>query len=132
MKKIRISLILLIFISACIGCHSQKQLTKEDTPQNTSTEADQNETKYLVITFKSIGSGIDRDSQTALDNYLEKKGLEAEKYHWGREGEVDYCINLDTLSQDEKEKRLKEINEILQNGSWIDIKEDIICLRKNK
>lgn len=115
------------------GCKSHKAAEKET--KVTTTEAVQQEVKstyHMVVTFKSIGMGIDRDTKAAFDAYLNKKGIKPEVYHWGREGESDCCIDLSAFDEKERNLILNDLRDLLQNGKWIDVSEGVECLRKNR
>lgn len=66
--------------------------------------------KNLVISFYSIGSGIDLDAARKFDawiaSYKTSSGqpIVYEKIGWGREGEIDYCIQLESINQKEAEE----------------------------
>ncbi|HVQ06867.1 MAG TPA: hypothetical protein VMS43_00380 [Allosphingosinicella sp.] len=48
----------------------------------------------LTIAFASYGAGIDRSSVEAVDRLLRRdRAVRAvTRHHWGREGEVTYCV----------------------------------------
>lgn len=52
----------------------------------------------VVISFHSRGSGINSAAREKLDEFVENYEAETgvklaqDNVHWGREGEVDYCL----------------------------------------
>ena len=58
----------------------------------------------IHLSFGSFGSGISYQTLTSIKELLVKfEGLSIEKWHWGLEGEVDFCIKSPS------EKQLKKI-----------------------
>ncbi|CAN5626247.1 hypothetical protein BH11BAC1_BH11BAC1_25840 [soil metagenome] len=59
----------------------------------------------FIVSFYSIGSGIDRGQPDNLKTYTDVFGkknsltIEFSEMHWGREGEIDYCFTLNGLSE---------------------------------
>jgi len=66
--------------------------------------------KNLVVSFYSIGAGIDLDAARKFDAWIAEyktasgKPIVYEKIGWGREGEIDYCIQLESIEQKEAEE----------------------------
>lgn len=125
MKKL-----LFIFIPVLIALNSCKQnktlatnetkVEKQEivTPANPTTEkteavpvntekkkSDEQAIKGLVVSFYSIGGGIDLDAARKFDSWIAAyktpsgEALVYEKIGWGREGEIDYCIQLESINQ---------------------------------
>ena len=92
----------------------------------------------LVISFISIGSGINLSAKEKLENYLQlnellkMKNPEIERNPWGREGEVDFCMKLSSFTSIEQEKIVKGIREQLKNQEHIFIEENAICRHKRR
>ena len=67
----------------------------------------------LIVSFISIGSGINLAAREKLENHLQlnellkMKNPEIERNPWGREGEVDFCMKLSAFTPAEQEKLLK-------------------------
>ncbi len=85
-------------------------VTDDKTGNNESTpvaeekkkeENQANSIRNLVVSFYSIGSGIDYKSAEKFEQFLNTFTLENgskpvyEKIGWGREGEIDFCIVLE-------------------------------------
>lgn len=106
---------------------------------STSSSGDQGEVNYsMVVSFFSIGSGIDRPVALAFNElvrtYQENYGTQftAEKVGWGREGEVDYCIQLDKMKKADAEEFKKKASEILKKSEHVHTSENAPCLRRRK
>ncbi len=72
----------------------------------------------MNVSFRSIGSGIDRKSYKSFLLFLEqfendeKVKLTYEQIFWGREGEMDYCFHYSNLTETQIIKFEKEIKEL--------------------
>ncbi|MCX6198473.1 MAG: hypothetical protein NTY88_04510 [Bacteroidetes bacterium] len=112
-----ITILLLLCLSACAA----------------SKKVESNPSKTLVVSFYSIGSGIDYKTKTEFDKYVEqfqnteKKTLPVSKVQKGREGEYDYCIDLKPLSSTEQTKFIDGAKQLLNTGQWIRIAEKEKC-----
>jgi len=90
----------------------------------------------LVVSFYSIGSGIDRPIAQEFD-YLVKDFQEqfgedfiAERVSWGREGEVDYCIQLNRLKTASRDSFKSRAETILKKSERVHSKENAPCIRR--
>ena len=99
-------------------------------------EKAQIENYSMVVSFYSIGSGIDLPVAQEFD-YLVKDFQEQfgndfsyEKVGWGREGEVDFCIQLDKLKSVSMETFKKRADEILKKSERVHSKENAPCIRR--
>ncbi len=95
-----------------------------------------NQANYdLIISFYSKGEGIDQKSKDKFDEFLanfeNKNNLQNYKYavSWGREGEIDYCLNLTRLSAENKEKFIKEAKNLRQDSDLVHLSENAPCSR---
>jgi hypothetical protein len=85
---------------------------KVDVVTENTEKAKSNEEgiKGLVVSFYSIGGGIDLDAARKFDAWIAAyktpsgQPVVYEKIGWGREGEIDYCIQLDSMNQQEAEE----------------------------
>lgn len=91
----------------------------------------------LVISFISIGEGIDYIADKAILEAISKKEKEYKKEtvrtesRWGREGEKDYCIQLTGYSDDEKKEFIKAIkNSISNEKNLVRFTENTACKAK--
>lgn len=108
-----------------------------DSATNIS-EKSQMENYSMVVSFYSIGSGIDRPVAQEFD-YLVKDFQEqfgedfiAERVGWGREGEIDYCIQLDKLKLAAKDTFKNRANAILKKTERVHSKENAPCIRRRQ
>lgn len=108
---------------------------KEETPTSPKIQIDS--TIYsLVVSFYSIGSGIDfnvaKEYNQMLNSYTTAEGLllDFDKVSWGREGETDFCIRLNSFSKKEKENFLGKSQEILKKTERVHTKENASCRQK--
>jgi hypothetical protein len=106
---------------------------------STTSSGNQGEVNYsMVVSFFSIGSGIDRPVANAFNElvrtYQEKYGNQftAEKAGWGREGEVDFCIQLDKMKKIDAEEFKKKAAEILKKSEHVHSSENAPCSRRRK
>lgn len=100
------------------------------------TPAKDDKVYSVLIAFFSIGAGIDFDKKAEMDGYLEqlendKVNFSVEKVAWGREGEVDYCVDLSKLKDAEQKRIIEKIQAIAKKSSWIDVKLNKECRFKN-
>ncbi len=90
----------------------------------------------MVVSFFSRGSGIDFKIAREFDSYIKK--FEADNSDnfiyeivtWGREGEVDYCIQFPSLNKEKAKTFVNNCNEILSRTEMAHIKLDAECKRK--
>ena len=80
---------------------TNNEIPKPQTEEKKKEDIQENTIKNLVVSFYSIGSGIDYKSAEKFEQFLNTFALENgskpvyEKIGWGREGEIDYCIALE-------------------------------------
>lgn len=97
----------------------------------------QNENTYaIVISFYSIGQGINSSAQEEYDRWLEQYmqqhsgQLLVEKYPWGREGEIDYCIQYAGLDKSAQKTFLEKTKAMLSKKENVRIEENAECVHK--
>lgn len=101
------------------------------------TVAGQQTVYHLVVSFYSIGAGINAPAHTALKNLItefteeRKLPVHVEKKPWGREGEVDYCIDLKDLTQKDRQEFINKAKQYLGSEKWVRIKENTACRSDN-
>ena len=87
----------------------------------------------LSVSFLSKGSGIDLKKRGEFDLYLkefeknEHITLSVEQIKWGREGEVDYCIELKALAKSKRKRLLAGTNLLLGNAALVHISQTDAC-----
>ena len=96
----------------------------------------QNQNYRLIVSFISIGEGVDPKGREMLDNRVNswngEKGerIQMETVPWGREGEADFCFTLKELSPKEQEAFVKEIKSMYQDNKLVQISENQPCIHK--
>jgi hypothetical protein len=118
---------------------SSSSNTSNNMSNSTTSSENQGVINYsMVVSFFSIGSGIDRpvalDFNELVRTYQEtfSNQFTAEKVGWGREGEVDYCIQLDNMKKADAEEFKKKANEILKKSEHVHMNENAPCSRRRK
>ena len=114
-------------------------IISEEMPVIHLPEKDQDTLFYsLVVSFFSRGEGSDFKVIGEFENYLsEMKNKEGdqfifEAFPWGREGEMDYCIRLDALSEHEKNLFFKEAERIASSSKLVHLRRNAECRYKNQ
>lgn len=140
---------ILIALLILFSCKSSKDstvssktaiTTKSDEPdkiKQSSAEEPVNDKIYrLYVSFFSRGPGIDRKAKIAFDNFIIKYEsdnnlkIEYEAIKWGREGEIDYCFQLNNLSKKQQGKFITETRKILETSKLVHIRENAECVYK--
>lgn len=87
----------------------------------------------FVISFISLGAGIDMSSYKLLNVYLESLGDQVtyEQVPWGMEGEIDYCINLNEINDIDREDITNKLHEMLHGSKLVIIKMNAECSKLN-
>lgn len=133
----------------------QKETTNEATPAPPATssvseeaapvaspangerepQTDPKETMYrLIISFISIGEGTDGEARKLMDNLLgiwaehNQVTLKYDTFHWGREGEVDFCFRLNELNTELQDAFVSEMKEVMKERKLIQITENQKCM----
>jgi len=87
----------------------------------------------VIVSFYSIGQGIDRGQTEKLLGYIqtyEKKAgkkIEYSEVHWGREGETDFCFPLHGFSDSEVTDFLKGAKDVLNTAEHVHFLQNQIC-----
>lgn len=141
MKKFIYLFFMFYFVTVSCNSFNKNNAKKSTKKQNESTASNPsthpNESNhYYIISFYSIGSGIDEKIKLKLDQFIqefeqkEKVKLSYKITNWGREGEIDYCFELTELSSNHKDQFIYESKKILETSKLVNIKEDSICKSK--
>jgi hypothetical protein len=91
-----------------IACKTKKtEEAKVSAPTSTQASKNADSVQLLNVRFFSIGSGIDYKSLNRFDIMMtnmqrEDPNIVYNKYPWGREGEVDCCIEVSRLPLEQK------------------------------
>ena len=131
----------LLFAAAffTIACNPSKKASSititelEESKQAEQTEmppASMEKNIRLVVTFASIGAGIDPNGKTMLDGYInsfKEKSGKLVKYGtlaWGREGEYDCEFSLNELNLNEQTDFIKGLKNLFEGNQIIQIEEN--------
>lgn len=117
----------LLFTSAACSMGKKAELNQTVAAENSSTK---DSSFRFVVSFISIGSGIDRKAKSQYEQFLkdfESKNnvnISYEKKYWGREGEVNFCFMLNELKKEEQESFILQSKNLLANSTRIRFKEN--------
>lgn len=116
------------------GVNGGCKTTEKNVPAMNQQALPTEEKKYhLVVSFFSVAYGIDHKAKTALDNLItedtlqNKKRIIVEKTPWGREGELDYCIDLQYLEKKSQTEFINKAKALLSSSNLVHIKENEPC-----
>ena len=125
MKLIVLSMVLL-FTSAACSMSKKAELNQSVQTETSATE----DTSYrFIVSFISIGSGIDKKAKNQYEQFLKDFELKHnvtilyDKKYWGREGEVNFCFMLKELNKEDQEKFIHESKKLLANSTRVRFKE---------
>ena len=142
---------LLVFMSM-ISCRENKNTSSNksqtsatqqpaSTTQDTSVESSvENENPKpgdslmaVIVSFYSIGQGIDRGQTEKLKGYLQTyekrsgKKIEYSVVYWGREGETDFCFPLTGFSDNQVIDFLKGAKDALNTAEHVHFLQKQVC-----
>lgn len=109
-----------------------------DVKQENKSNSNTPELYSLVVSFYSIGAGIDAPVAREFDYYVRDfqeqhaDNFYAERVPWGREGEVDYCIQFPTLNKERAREFVSKATEITANSKMVHMNENAECKRRRK
>jgi hypothetical protein len=92
--------------------------------------------KGLVVSFYSMGGGIDLDAARKFDTWISGyktqsgKSVAFEKIGWGREGEVDFCVQLESINQAEAQQFVDEAKGNVSQCKLMHFSVNGVCKRK--
>ncbi len=122
-KKIVLFLLLVIFTFSCNN-------SKKIADNTLATENSKNNSIYrFTISFFSKGGGTDRKARSEFESFLEnfnkmnEVNLQFTKTSWGREGEVDYCFQLDELKKKKQIVFIKQCEDLLKDSKLVHFQE---------
>ena len=125
-----------ILISACNPSKKANSVTVTEIEESQRAEqtemppAPTQKNIRLVVTFASIGSGIDLNAKSNLDNYInsfKEKSGKLVKYGtlaWGREGEYDCEFSLNELNLNEQADFVNGLKKQFAGNQLIQIEEN--------
>lgn len=123
-----------VLVESEIELESVKIIKEE--PEVITREESKEELFSMVVSFFSRGSGIDfmvaREYESLVKKYetSHPEKFTAERFGWGREGEVDYCIEFGELNKNIARAFLEESREITDKTDRVHVKMDTECKRR--
>lgn len=119
--KINFLIFAVMLILPFVSCKSTAQ-NATSTPGN----------NRMVVSFISKGNGINNQIHEQFEKFVQghpKKPI-MENYRWGREGEIDYCLQLKELSKKDQVKFVDEVKKIIGNSDVVLLTENAPCVHK--
>lgn len=130
-------LYIILSISTLFACNNVKKVNQNGATDSIISNSTNSNGKYrFIVSFISIGSGIDLKSKQMLNefitNYEQSNNVKItfNSTNWGKEGEVDYCFLLLELNSKKQEKFIAEAKDILKNCLLVRYKENDSCHTK--
>lgn len=113
------------------------KIIKEE-PKVISSEESKEELFSMVVSFFSRGAGIDfmvaREYESLVKKYetAHPEKFTAERVGWGREGELDYCIQFGDLNKNIAREFVNQSRVITDKTDLVHVKMDSECRRRRK
>lgn len=140
MKSIFLCLLIPVAMSS-YNCSGSKKSAKSDStvktenPENKNTKATEDGTKLyrFTVSFISKGAGTDYQIRQKYDAFVtdfetrNKVKIAISKASWGREGEIDYCIEFTNINKEITENFIQESKALLKSSDRINIGENTHC-----
>jgi hypothetical protein len=108
--------------------NKEKATSSSDNSTASSANAKQGTEKKsrLIVSFKSIGAGIDTDAQAKMEKFVKEhpKKPKYDVYGWGREGETDYAFSLKEIKAADQAKFIEDLKAAVGQSSLVDYKEN--------
>ncbi|MBE7443514.1 MAG: hypothetical protein KF732_07145 [Flavobacteriales bacterium] len=124
MKK----LIIMLSAITLIACKSNSKTTKVDNSTTQETTNPDEQVFDLIVQFISKGEGTARELGVKFDEAVAKfnkdnhTNIEADKRHWGREGEYDLNFDLKNLSTKQKNSFISLVKETVGHTDMVHLK----------
>lgn len=137
MKQLFFLIAIFSLAISTVSCKAKKEATtttSETTPTTTAMTETKEHTYRFIISFISKGTGVDRNNVEALLKYVEAqpKKPEYEKIQWGREGEMDFCFQLNELKKDEQAKFIKDVKNQMAGSDRVFMTENMACTHQRR
>jgi len=119
----------LIFSVLFFACKS-KQATANTTDNSrtitNSVDADAPKTYRLIVSFISIGTGVDAVAYANLEKFIQghPKKPSFEKKRWGREGEEDFMFTLKEFKAADQAKFISDLKATIGKSDRVQYKEN--------
>ncbi|MCU0524477.1 MAG: hypothetical protein MUF72_06590 [Elainella sp. Prado103] len=110
--------------------------TQADLQKTAMKETASQPIHRLVVSFRSECCGTDRAAIERIDRFIAEfeqahhSQINFEKSVWGREGEFDYCFDLNQISETVTLAFITGIYEQAQASRLVNVTENGTCLRR--
>ena len=102
-------------------------LKKKEEKKKNSQVLSTDTLQVFIVSFFSIGSGINSKARKEFDLFIAEFAtkyqtpLNPKQRKWGREGEVDYCFELDGLKKELKTELIAQAKQNISEKKWVRI-----------
>jgi hypothetical protein len=131
--------ILIFSFLLLLACHNTKNSTENKVEANVTQNTNLPDSIYrFTVSFISIGSGTDHKAKQQFSQFIQQFNeknnvkINAETTNWGREGEIDYCLKLNELNEQQQIQFISETEDLLKDSSLVRYYENSICRHKKK
>ena len=119
----------LIFSVLFFACKSKQATANTTDNTNTSTNSEDvnaPKTYRLIVSFISIGTGVDGDAYSKLEKFVQghPKKPTYEKKRWGREGEEDFMFSLKEFKSADQAKFISDLKAAVGKSDRVLFKEN--------
>jgi hypothetical protein len=127
------NVILVGFFFFLLACKGNKKAAKDQQSEQVKVEAVTDSISRLIVSFISIGGGIDRNAKSQFlqftDQYKAANNvrIEWEVSGWGREGETDYCLKLNELNEQQQNEFISGLKNLLNSSKLVRYYEYEVC-----
>ncbi|MGB0429622.1 MAG: hypothetical protein ACPGLV_04050 [Bacteroidia bacterium] len=111
----------LLFFSGCWFSKNKTNTNKAPTESITTTR--------FIVSFYSPGDGINRTAKNKFESFITnyETKITYTDTKWGREGETDYCLDLNELSESQQKAFISEVKTLLKNAKKVNFYENTTC-----
>lgn len=115
---------------------NENKIKEESKVLEVDDKANEDLPERLLVSFYSIGGGIDVKSAQLFDKFIaayetsKGKSVTYERVTWGREGELDYCILFDGMSTSDLNSFIESAKARISDCKMVHFKINGECKRK--
>jgi hypothetical protein len=111
------------------SCVCTKNVKSDETTTTENMKSDSVTYFRFIVSFYSPGNGVDHKMKQKYVEFITKNypNIIIEKTKWGKEGEIDFCFQLNELEENRKQQFVKESKELLSSSSRVHIYENAPC-----
>ena len=125
--------ILVSFLFFLLACKGNKNAAEGQQPEQVKVETVPDSISRFIVSFISIGSGIDRNAKNQFLQFTDQYNaannvrIEWEVTGWGREGETDYCLKLNELNKKQQNEFISGLKDLLNSSKLVRYYEFEVC-----